>query len=83
MERMDIARLNAALPCTCGDPFIYHCFYALHGGQELQECFPFCDTPCPGSIELCECCDECTEYVHPLGKTPDWWAARRMPVSSS
>jgi hypothetical protein len=74
------ARLFGHCVCACGHPFVWHCFYSAHsrGDGALEECFPYCETPCPDAVERCEMCVECTAFVDPRDQTPEWWLAKRF-----
>ena len=77
------ARLFGHCVCDCGHPFVWHCFYASHGRRDsaLEECFPYCETPCPDAVERCEMCEECTAFVDPKDQAPAWWAEKRFSES--
>ncbi len=70
--------------CVCDwHPFVWHCYYSPHDrrDEEIEECFPYCETPCPNAVERCEMCDECTAFADPKEQAPTWWAAKRFSES--
>ncbi len=77
------ARLFGHCLCDCGHPFVWHCFYASHGRRDdaLEECFPYCETPCPDAVERCEMCEDCAAFADPKNQAPVWWAAKRFSES--
>jgi len=74
------ARLFGHCVCNCGHPFVWHCFYSTHGRRDgaLEECFPYCATPCPDAVERCEMCVECMAFADPKDQAPTWWSAKRF-----
>ncbi len=79
------ARLFGHCVCNCGHPFVWHCFYSSHGRRDgaLEECFPYCETPCPDAVERCEMCKECKAFVDPSDQAPAWWVTKRFSESPS
>jgi hypothetical protein len=77
------ARLFGHCVCNCGHPFVWHCFYSAHSRRDgaLEECFPYCETPCPDAVERCEMCKECTAFVDPKEQAPAWWVTKRFTES--
>ena len=77
------ARLFGHCVCSCGHPFVWHCFYSAHGRRDgaLEECFPYCATPCPDAVERCEMCVECMAFADPKDQAPPWWSAKRFSES--
>ena len=77
------ARLFGHCVCDCGHPFVWHCFYSKHdrGDSALEECFPYCETPCLDAVERCEMCEECMAFADPTDQAPTWWAAKRFSES--
>ena len=47
----------------------------------MEECFPYCQTPCPDAVERCEMCEECAAFADPKDQAPEWWAAKRFSES--
>jgi hypothetical protein len=74
------ARLFGHCVCNCGHPFVWRCFYSTHGRRDgaLEECFPYCATPCPDAVERCEMCVECMAFADPKDQAPTWWSAKRF-----